>query len=55
MSKEGRAARTVGGCVAAMVAAIVVGLLLCGLLEVLRVLAMTLAALVSVAWGGVGL
>lgn len=55
MSREGRAAGALGGCVAAIVAAIFVGLLLCGLLEVLRMLAVTLAALVSVAWGGVGL
>lgn len=55
MSREVHAARALGGCVAAIVAAIVVGLLLCGLLGVLRMLAEGLAALVVLTWGGAGL
>lgn len=55
MSREGSAARALGGCVAAIVAAIVVGLLLLGLVEVLRMLAVALTALAYAASGGVGL
>lgn len=52
MSREGCAVRALGGCVAAIMAAIVVGLLLLGLVGALRMLAEGLAALAYVALGG---